>query len=211
MTDIAAAAGRPTDRSLLIVENDKCALESLARTMEGCGFTVTTAESVADGLQQIERASPAFAVVELTFADGHGLALISALKLRRSGTRAIALTSHGGYCNCGRSRETRRRGLSHQAGQCQRRRRGRGPTRRGHRRVRTTGTCLPTVCVGSTFSASTSSAAAVSRKRRAGSACIGVRCSAFWRDIPRSNFIGHRPEDPANTDYAGKAVIGRRV
>ena len=63
--------------------------------MEGCGFTVTTAEFVTDGLQQIERAGPAFAVVELTFADGHGLALISALKLRRSGTRAIVLTSYG--------------------------------------------------------------------------------------------------------------------
>ena len=139
MTDITAAAERPADRSLLIVENDKCALTSLARTMEGCGFTVTTAESVADGLQQIERAGPAFAVIELTFADGHGLALISALKLRRPGTRAIVLTSSRGYCNCRRSRETRRRGLSHQAGQRQRRRRGRSPTRRGHRRVRTTG------------------------------------------------------------------------
>jgi two-component system, response regulator RegA len=95
MTETATAAERPADRSLLIVENDKCALQSLAQTMEAFGFTVTTAESVADGLQQIERAGPAFAVVELTFADGHGLALISALKLRRPGTRAIVLTSHG--------------------------------------------------------------------------------------------------------------------
>jgi len=95
MTDIVAAGDRPADRSLLIVENDKCALASLARTMEGCGFTVMTAESVAHGLQQIERAGPAFAVVELTFADGHGFALISALKLRRPGTRTIVLTSHG--------------------------------------------------------------------------------------------------------------------
>jgi two-component system, response regulator RegA len=95
MTNIAAAAETPADRSLLIVENDKCALQSLAQTMEACGFTVMTAESVADGLQQIERTGPAFAVVELTFADGHGLALISALKLRRPGTRAVVLTSHG--------------------------------------------------------------------------------------------------------------------
>ena len=95
MTETATAAERPADRSLLIVENDKCALQSLAQTMEAFGFTVTTAELVADGLQQIERAGPAFAVVELTFADGHGLALISALKLRRPGTRAIVLTSHG--------------------------------------------------------------------------------------------------------------------
>ena len=94
MTDIFVAP-RDTDRSLLIVESDRCALRNLARTMEMFGFTVITAESVADGLQQVERVGPAFAVVEMRFADGHGLDLISALKLRRPGARAIVLTSHG--------------------------------------------------------------------------------------------------------------------
>jgi two-component system response regulator RegA len=90
-----AVAERDTERSLLIVESDKCASQNLARTMEASGFTVTTAESVADGLRQVERAGPAFAIVEMRFADGHGLDLISALKLRRPGARAIVLTSHG--------------------------------------------------------------------------------------------------------------------
>jgi two-component system, response regulator RegA len=94
MIDLAVAE-RDTERSLLIVESDRCALRNLARTMEALGFTVTTAESVADGLRQVERAGPAFAVVEMRLADGHGLELISALKLRRPGARAIVLTSHG--------------------------------------------------------------------------------------------------------------------
>jgi CheY-like chemotaxis protein len=49
----------PGDRSLLIVEDDKSFLQRLARAMEGRGFTVTTAESVADGLTQLETTSPA--------------------------------------------------------------------------------------------------------------------------------------------------------
>ena len=78
----AVVTARDTERSLLIVESDECALRSLARAMETFGFTVTTAESVTEALRQIERAGPAFAVVEMRFADGHGLDLIAALKLR---------------------------------------------------------------------------------------------------------------------------------
>ncbi|MGB6966746.1 MAG: two-component system response regulator, partial [Xanthobacteraceae bacterium] len=43
----------PTERTLLIVEDDKSFLQRLARAMEGRGFLVTTAESVADGLLQV--------------------------------------------------------------------------------------------------------------------------------------------------------------
>ena len=43
----------PNERSLLIVEDDKSFLQRLARAMEGRGFTVSTAESVADGLLQV--------------------------------------------------------------------------------------------------------------------------------------------------------------
>ena len=47
MADLGAAA-MPSDRSLLIVEDDKSFLQRLARAMEGRGFCVTTAESVAE-------------------------------------------------------------------------------------------------------------------------------------------------------------------
>src|SRR5438445_2405035 len=93
MADLVAAM--PGDRSLLIVEDDKSFLQRLARAMEGRGFTVTTAESVADGLAQLETISPAFAVVDMRLEDGNGLEVISALKRRRPDARAIILTGYG--------------------------------------------------------------------------------------------------------------------
>jgi two-component system, response regulator RegA len=93
MADLVAAM--PGDRSLLIVEDDKSFLQRLARAMEGRGFIVTTAESVADGLTQLETASPAFAVVDMRLEDGNGLDVISALKRRRPDARAIILTGYG--------------------------------------------------------------------------------------------------------------------
>jgi two-component system, response regulator RegA len=84
-----------TDRSLLIVEDDKPFLERLARAMEGRGFAVTSCDTVAEGLSQIERAAPAFAVVDLRLGDGNGLDVVSALKRRRPEARAIILTGYG--------------------------------------------------------------------------------------------------------------------
>ena len=89
------AATVPTDRTLLIVEDDKSFLQRLARAMEGRGFTVTTAESVAEGLMHLETGSPAFAVVDMRLGDGNGLEVISALKRRRPDARALILTGYG--------------------------------------------------------------------------------------------------------------------
>jgi len=94
MADYVAAA-MPSDRSLLIVEDDKSFLQRLARAMEGRGFTVSTAETVADGLTRLETSSPAFAVVDMRLEDGNGLDVISALKRRRPDARAIILTGYG--------------------------------------------------------------------------------------------------------------------
>src|SRR6184192_2189755 len=93
MADLAAAI--PVDRSLLIVEDDKPFVQRLARAMESRGFVVSTAESVADGLAQLETSSPAFAVVDMRLEDGNGLDVISALKRRRPDARAIILTGYG--------------------------------------------------------------------------------------------------------------------
>jgi two-component system response regulator RegA len=85
----------PTERTLLIIEDDKPFLQRLARAMEARGFAVRTAETAADSLMQIETDSPAFAVVDMRLADGNGLDLISALKTRRPDARAIVLTGYG--------------------------------------------------------------------------------------------------------------------
>ncbi len=85
----------PSERSLLIVDDDKSFLQRLARAMEGRGFNVSMAESVSDGLSQVERAAPAFAVVDMRLGDGNGLDVISALKKRRPDARGIILTGYG--------------------------------------------------------------------------------------------------------------------
>jgi len=94
MTDVATTEV-PGDRSLLIVEDDKLFLQRLARAMELRGFAVTTADTVADGLLQVEKMPPAFAVVDMRLADGNGLEVISALKQRRPEARGIVLTGYG--------------------------------------------------------------------------------------------------------------------
>ena len=98
MNDIAGApvaidyAG---ERTVLVVEDDRSFLQRLAKALEQRGFTVTTAESVADGLSQVERAAPAFAVVDMRLGDGNGLDVISALKRQRPDARGIILTGYG--------------------------------------------------------------------------------------------------------------------
>ena len=83
------------ERSVLIVEDDRSFLQRLAKAMAQRGFTVATAESVAEGLLQVERSAPAFAVVDMRLGDGNGLDVISALKVRRPDARAIILTGYG--------------------------------------------------------------------------------------------------------------------
>jgi two-component system response regulator RegA len=83
------------ERSLLIVEDDHSFLQRLAKALESRGFSVTAAESVADGLRHVEDAPPAFAVVDMRLTDGTGLDVISALKRRRPDARGIILTGYG--------------------------------------------------------------------------------------------------------------------
>jgi two-component system response regulator RegA len=83
------------DRTLLIVDDDKPFLDRLARAMETRGFTVAACGSVAEGLESIATAPPAFAVVDMRLGDGNGLDVISELKARRPDARGIILTGYG--------------------------------------------------------------------------------------------------------------------
>ena len=94
MTDVAPAP-IPGERTLLIVEDDKSFLTRLARAMEQRGFAVSTAETVADGLLQVEKAPPFYAVVDMRLGDGNGLDVISALKKRRPEAHGVVLTGYG--------------------------------------------------------------------------------------------------------------------
>jgi two-component system response regulator RegA len=91
----ASANGLGTDKHLLIVDDDKPFLERLARAMEGRGFEVSTADSIADGLAKVKDNPPAYAVVDMRLGDGNGLDVISALKEKRPEARGIVLTGYG--------------------------------------------------------------------------------------------------------------------
>jgi two-component system response regulator RegA len=84
-----------TDTSLLIVDDDRLFLQRLARAMETRGFTVAMAETIADGLAEVKKAPPAYAVVDMRLGDGNGLDVIEAIRQRRPDARAIVLTGYG--------------------------------------------------------------------------------------------------------------------
>ncbi len=69
------------ERSLLIVEDDFSFLQRLAKALEQRGFAVTTAESVSDGLLQVEKSAPAYAVVDMRLGYGNIATAVNAVKL----------------------------------------------------------------------------------------------------------------------------------
>ena len=85
----------PLAHTLLIVEDDEQLRHCLTQAMAARGFRVIAAGSVADGLTQVELNGPAFAVVDLRLPDGCGLAVVEALKRRRSDARIVIQTGYG--------------------------------------------------------------------------------------------------------------------
>ena len=85
----------PRDQTLLVVDDDKPFLTRLARAMETRGFAVRTAETVAEGIEEVRKAPPGYAVVDLRLADGNGLDVIEALHQSRPEARAVVLTGYG--------------------------------------------------------------------------------------------------------------------
>ncbi|CDO58233.1 MULTISPECIES: ActR/PrrA/RegA family redox response regulator transcription factor [Parvibaculaceae] len=83
------------DKSLLLVDDDQPFLNRLGRAMERRGFEVRTASSVGEGLAEVRRAAPAFAVVDLRLEDGTGLDVVQALHGAREDARAVMLTGYG--------------------------------------------------------------------------------------------------------------------
>ncbi|WP_181700609.1 ActR/PrrA/RegA family redox response regulator transcription factor [Chthonobacter albigriseus] len=83
------------DKTLLIVDDDKPFLQRLARAMEARGFTVETADSVAEGLLKVQDTAPSYAVVDMRLGDGNGLDVIESLRRERPDSRAIILTGYG--------------------------------------------------------------------------------------------------------------------
>ncbi len=85
----------PKDKTLLLVDDDKPFLTRLARAMELRGFEVRMAETVAEGIEQVRKTPPGYAVVDLRLRDGSGLDVIGALHSARQDARAVVLTGYG--------------------------------------------------------------------------------------------------------------------
>jgi two-component system response regulator RegA len=83
------------DMTLLLVDDDRPFLQRLARAMESRGFTVNTADTVADGLNLAETSPPAYAVVDMRLEDGNGLDVIELIRRKRPDSRMVVLTGYG--------------------------------------------------------------------------------------------------------------------
>ena len=92
---VQLSAAPMTERSLLIVDDDAPFRLRLAQAMERRGYEVTTAESVANGIEAAKSQRPAFAVVDLRLGDGNGLEVVPALREARPDARIIVLTGYG--------------------------------------------------------------------------------------------------------------------
>ncbi len=90
-----AAVGIGPDPTLLIVDDDHTFLTRLCRSMESRGFCVTGVHTVAEGIAEIAKRPPAFAVIDMRLADGNGLDVIRELKAKRPDARGIILTGYG--------------------------------------------------------------------------------------------------------------------
>lgn len=88
-------ASLPGDKTLLLVDDDKPFLTRLGRAMETRGFVVRLADTVAEGIAEVKKQAPGYAVVDLRLTDGNGLDVIEALHTARPDARVVVLTGYG--------------------------------------------------------------------------------------------------------------------
>ena len=83
------------DKSLLIVDDDNALRDRLARAMEKKGFQVIQAENVEKGISQVNKAPPAFAIIDLRLNDGSGLEIVKNIQKLKKDSRVVMLTGYG--------------------------------------------------------------------------------------------------------------------
>ena len=82
-------------KSLLLVDDDKPFLTRLGKAMETRGFEVRIADTVAQGIAEVKKEPPMYAVVDLRLSDGNGLDVIEQLHAAKADARAVVLTGYG--------------------------------------------------------------------------------------------------------------------
>jgi len=85
----------PLDKSLLIIDDDAPLRERLAKTMAKRGFTVSTADSIAQARASIRWNVPNYAIVDLKLNDGSGLEIVDEIHAANTKARVIVLTGYG--------------------------------------------------------------------------------------------------------------------
>ncbi|HEY0962532.1 MAG TPA: response regulator [Pseudomonadales bacterium] len=80
--------------TILLLDDDLTFCEVLARALRRRGFTVFSAQTIADAVAQCEGHRPQFAVVDLKIAQESGLAAAEALLARLPELRILMLTGY---------------------------------------------------------------------------------------------------------------------
>ena len=83
------------DKTLLLLDDDNALRTRLGRALEGRGFEVTTAGSVAEAREALRASVPAFAVLDMRLEDGNGLKVVEAIRDQREDARIVMLTGYG--------------------------------------------------------------------------------------------------------------------
>jgi two-component system, response regulator RegA len=82
-------------KTLLLVDDDKPFLTRLGRALEARGFAVRLAETVNEGIAEVRKQPPGYAVVDLRLGDGNGLDVVQALHAAKPEARVVVLTGYG--------------------------------------------------------------------------------------------------------------------
>jgi len=88
-----------TDKTLLIVDDDRPLRTRLVRAMEQHGFEVRDAEGVDEAMTLIADRPPAYALVDLRLEDGNGMSVVETLAEARPDARIVMLTGYGNIAN----------------------------------------------------------------------------------------------------------------
>jgi len=96
MTDLSALVADLPDRSLLILDDDGPLRTRLGRAMESRGFNpVVLAATLAEAVEAVKTAPPAYAVLDMRLEDGSGLSVVETIQGARPDARVIMLTGYG--------------------------------------------------------------------------------------------------------------------
>jgi two-component system, response regulator RegA len=96
MPDLTAMVSDLSDKSLLILDDDAPLRTRLGRALESRGFDpVTLVASVAEAVEAVKAAPPAFAVLDMRLEDGSGLSVVESIQATRPDAKIIMLTGYG--------------------------------------------------------------------------------------------------------------------